>query len=118
MHGLLATHRGLVPLAGILLCGAGGIILTQLSFQVGALGATLPANLAADPVVGVVLGAVLLREHIPLSAGHLILYVLLPGRGRGRGDPARRSDGRRHGDAAVRPSPPDPAPPSDGPAPR
>jgi drug/metabolite transporter (DMT)-like permease len=76
VHALLATHRGLVPLAGILLCGTGGIVLTQLSFQVGALGATLPANLAADPVMGVVLGAVLLREHIPLSTGHLILYVL------------------------------------------
>ncbi len=76
VHGLLATQRGLVPLAGILLCGAGGIVLTQLSFQVGALGATLPANLATDPLMGVVLGAVLLREHIPLSAGHLILYVM------------------------------------------
>ena len=37
--------------------GAGGIVLTQLSFQVGALGATLPANLATDPLTGVVLGA-------------------------------------------------------------
>ena len=53
LHGLLGHARaGWCPLAGIVLCGAGGIILTQLSFQVGALGATLPANLAADPLIG------------------------------------------------------------------
>ena len=74
-HALFATHRGLVPLIGILVLGGGGILLTQLSFQVGALSATLPANLAVDPVVGVVLGAVLLREHIPLSPLHLVAYV-------------------------------------------
>jgi hypothetical protein len=47
-----------------------------MSFQIGALGATLPANLAADPLTGVVLGAVLLKEHIPLTPGHLVAYVL------------------------------------------
>lgn len=76
LHGLLATPRGLVPLAGIALLGIGGIILTQMSFQVGALGATLPANLAVDPLIAVLLGAVLLHEHVPLSAGHLIAYSL------------------------------------------
>jgi drug/metabolite transporter (DMT)-like permease len=76
IDGLVAHPRGLVPLAGLVLLGAAGIILTQMSFQVGALGATLPANLATDPLMGVLLGATLLREHIPLSAGHLVLYVL------------------------------------------
>ncbi len=76
LGALFTSARGLVPLGGILVCGAGGILLTQLSFQVGALGATLPANLATDPVTGVLLGAVLLHEHIPLSAGHLVLYTL------------------------------------------
>ena len=78
-HGLtsLFTHaRGLVPLAGIALLGIAGIILTQMSFQIGALGATLPANLAADPLMGVALGAVLLRERIPMTVGHLCAYVL------------------------------------------
>lgn len=75
MHALLATHRGIVPLIGILVLGGGGILLTQLSFQVGALSATLPANLAVDPVVGVVLGAILLREHIPLTPLHLVAYL-------------------------------------------
>jgi drug/metabolite transporter (DMT)-like permease len=76
IHGLLATPRGLVPLIGIAVLGVGAIVLTQMSFQVGALGATLPANLAADPLVAVLLGVVLLREHIPLSVGHLAAYLL------------------------------------------
>jgi drug/metabolite transporter (DMT)-like permease len=74
-HGLLGTSRGLVPLAGILLLGVAGIVLTQMSFQVGALAATLPASLAVDPLIGVVLGAILLHEHIPLSPAHCIAYV-------------------------------------------
>lgn len=76
LHALLASPRGIVLLAGIVLLGAGGIVLTQLSFQIGALGATLPANLAADPLMAVFLGAALLREHVPLSTGHLIAYAL------------------------------------------
>ena len=75
LGALFTTHRGLVALIGIIVLGAAGIALTQLSFQVGALGATLPANLAADPAMGVIFGAVLLREHIPLSVPHLIGYV-------------------------------------------
>lgn len=74
-HALIASPRGLVPLAGIVLLGISGIVLTQISFQVGALGATLPANLAADPLVAVLLGAVLLREHFPLSPLHLVAYI-------------------------------------------
>jgi drug/metabolite transporter (DMT)-like permease len=75
-HGLIATPRGLVPLASIALLGLGGIVLTQLSFQVGALAATLPANLAADPVTGVVFGAILLKEYVPTDAWHCVAYAL------------------------------------------
>jgi hypothetical protein len=75
-HGLFVGHRGLVPLVGIVVLGAGGIILTQVSFQVGALGATLPANLAVDPLMGVLLGAVLLSERVPYTAWHLAAYTL------------------------------------------
>jgi drug/metabolite transporter (DMT)-like permease len=75
LHGLLATPRGIVPIACIVLLGIAGIVLTQISFQVGALGATLPANLAADPLFAVFLGIVLLRERIPLGAGHIAVYV-------------------------------------------
>lgn len=73
----LVTHaRGFVPVCGIVVLGIAGIVLTSMSFQIGALGATLPANLAIDPLMGVALGAVLLREHIPMTAGHLAIYAL------------------------------------------
>lgn len=75
-HGLLASPRGLVPLAGIIILGTGGIILTQMSFQVGALGATLPANLAVDPLMGVLLGSALLSERVPVTPWHLVAYTL------------------------------------------
>lgn len=75
-HGLVASQRGLVPLAGIVVLGFGGIVLTQVSFQVGALTATLPANLSADPLTAVLLGAILLREHIPIGPWHLFGYSL------------------------------------------
>jgi drug/metabolite transporter (DMT)-like permease len=75
LHALLATPRGIVPLAGIVLLGIAGIVLTQVSFQVGALAATLPANLVADPMFAVLLGVVLLREHIPMTPWHLVAYT-------------------------------------------
>lgn len=76
MHDLIETPRGFVPLIGIVLLGFGGIVLTQVSFQIGALGATLPANLSADPLAAVLLGAILLHERIPLGPWHLLGYVL------------------------------------------
>jgi drug/metabolite transporter (DMT)-like permease len=76
LHGLFATGRGLVPLIGVALLGLGGIVLTQMSFQVGALAATLPASLATDPFTGVLIGALLLRESLPHDVGHLIAYSL------------------------------------------
>lgn len=78
-HGLFHTWRGLVPLMGIALLGLGGIILTQVSFQVGALSATLPANLATDPFTGVLIGALLLREHLPFTFWHCVGYALCLG---------------------------------------
>ncbi|MDQ2961470.1 MAG: DMT family transporter [Candidatus Dormibacteraeota bacterium] len=76
----LFTHpRGYVPLIGAFLVGMSGIVLTQLSFQMGALGATLPANLVVDPLTGVVLGAALLREHLPTSPWHVVVYVVCIG---------------------------------------
>jgi drug/metabolite transporter (DMT)-like permease len=76
VYGLFHTGRGLVSLMGIVLLGLGGIVLTQVSFQVGALAATLPANLATDPFVGVLIGALLLGEHLPLSPAHVVGYAL------------------------------------------
>ena len=95
-----AHVSGFMPVIGVLVVGALSIILTQVSFQVGSLGASFPANLAAAPVVAVILGAVLLREHVPSSpvyivgyAGCLIAIVLGL-------DPARRSTRRADEPAA------------------
>ncbi len=41
---LVTTGRGVIPLIGIALLGVSGIVLTQMSFQIGQLAATLPAN--------------------------------------------------------------------------
>ena len=75
VSALFTSWRGLVPLIGIVALGTGGIILTQVSFQIGHLAATLPANLAADPVTAVLIGALLLHEHIPLAPGYLCGYI-------------------------------------------
>jgi drug/metabolite transporter (DMT)-like permease len=76
VHGLLASKHGLIPIAGMVLVGVAGIVLTQMSFQVGSLAATLPVNLAADPLLAVVLGAIILHERLPISVGHIIVYLL------------------------------------------
>ena len=76
VHGLFVSPRGLVPLISVVLLGIGGLIMTQVSFQVGALAATLPANLAADPFTGVLIGALLLRERIPVDPAHLVGYAV------------------------------------------
>jgi hypothetical protein len=56
--------------------GVLGMALTQVSFQVGALAASFPANKATDPVAAVVLGAVLLHERVPAGPVHLLGYLL------------------------------------------
>lgn len=75
-RGLLTRADGLVPVIGLAVLGGLGIVLTQVSFQVGALAASFPANKAADPVAAVILGAVLLREHVPSGGAHVCVYVL------------------------------------------
>jgi drug/metabolite transporter (DMT)-like permease len=76
VHGVIASSHGLVPIAGMILVGCAGIVLTQMSFQIGTLAATLPANLAADPLVAVALGAIILHERLPLSVLHIVVYLL------------------------------------------
>jgi drug/metabolite transporter (DMT)-like permease len=73
--GVLTAANGLVPLIGLLVLGGLGMTLTQVSFQVGALAASFPANKSADPVAAVVLGAVLLHQHVPSSPAHIVVYV-------------------------------------------
>lgn len=74
--GLFTTAAGLVPLVGTAVVGALGMALTQASFQIGALAAGLPANESAAPVAAVVLGSVLLHEHVPTGSGRLLVYGL------------------------------------------
>ncbi|MEP7179647.1 MAG: DMT family transporter [Pseudonocardiales bacterium] len=78
LHGLLQA-AGLVPLLGVVVLGVLGMTLTQISFQVGALAASFPANKSADPVAAVILGAVLLHEHVPAGAAHIVAYLLCLG---------------------------------------
>jgi drug/metabolite transporter (DMT)-like permease len=87
---------GWTLLIGVLLIGAAGVILTQISFQVGALGASFPANESAAPLVAVVLGGALLHENVPVSPGEVLAYaacfaVILAGTIRLANPPARRS---------------------------
>jgi drug/metabolite transporter (DMT)-like permease len=73
---VLAHPDGWVPLLCLLLVGTAALVLTQVSFQVGSLAASFPANEATAPVVAVVLGAALLHERLPLSVGHVTAYLL------------------------------------------
>jgi hypothetical protein len=73
---VLTQPDGWVPLVCLLLAGAAALVLTQVSFQVGSLAASFPANEATAPVVAVVLGAALLHERLPLSPGHVTAYLL------------------------------------------
>jgi len=76
-HGLAAFGhaRGLVPLVALIVMGAASMVLTQVSFQIGSIGASFPASLVADPVVAVILGGVLLSEHVPLSTWTALAYA-------------------------------------------
>jgi hypothetical protein len=65
-----------VPLGGLILVGALALVLTQTALQIGDLGASYPANLSADPVVAVVLGATVLGENIPTAPGQLVAYAV------------------------------------------
>jgi drug/metabolite transporter (DMT)-like permease len=68
------ASAGWGPLVGLLVVGAVALILTQVSFQVGALSASFPANEATAPVVAVALGAALLHEKVPGSLLALTAY--------------------------------------------
>ena len=72
----MVEPRGLAPLIILVLVGGASIALTQVAFQIGELGASFPANLVADPVVAITLGALLLHEDIPLGTGHIAAYLL------------------------------------------
>jgi hypothetical protein len=68
--------EGLVSLVILLALGGVSIALTQVAFRAGSLAASFPANLAADPVIAVILGAALLHENVSTSPGRVVGYVL------------------------------------------
>lgn len=72
----VTTTGGWVAVVGLVVMGAAALVLTQVSFQVGALAASFPANEATAPVVAVVLGAALLHERVPLTAATVTAYVV------------------------------------------
>ncbi len=75
----LGTARGITALAATLFVGAGAVAATQLSFQLGALGASFPANESVAPVAAVALGAALLHEHVPAALPFLLAYLACAG---------------------------------------
>lgn len=75
LRGLVTTANGLVPLVAVAVVGVLGMTLTQLSFQIGALAASFPANKSADPLVAVILGAALLHQRVPADAWRLLSYL-------------------------------------------
>lgn len=78
VHGWVGLRMptGWVPLAGVVVVGVFALVLTQISFQLGSLGASLPANEASAPFAAVAMGALLLHERIPVSDGALLAYAV------------------------------------------
>ncbi|HJQ02843.1 MAG TPA: DMT family transporter [Jatrophihabitans sp.] len=99
-HGVggFAHPAGLVPLVALVVLALGGYLLVQIGFQLGPLGASFPPNLILDPVVAVVLGALLLGEHVPVGpiqlAGYLVALLLAGWAAVRLADPADRGRGR------------------------
>jgi len=71
----LQRPAGWAPLLGLALVGTVAVIVTQVSFQLGPLGASFPANEVAAPVVAVALGAVVLHEKVPASPAAVTAYA-------------------------------------------
>lgn len=75
LHSVFTSARGWVPLVCALALGVGGMTFAMISFQIGKLPAVLPTNLACDPLSAVLFGSLVLRQHIPSSAGHILAYI-------------------------------------------
>lgn len=66
----------LVAVAVLVPAAVAGIALVQVSFQHDGIGAGYPADLTANPITAVVLGALLLHEDVPHSGRDLALFVV------------------------------------------
>jgi hypothetical protein len=79
--GAFATAPGLVATAGAVVLGLLGFALSQVAFRAGNLAASFPAMLVCDPLIAVVLGALLLHETVrgaPLAVvGYLACLAVI-----------------------------------------
>jgi len=63
----LATTEQIPAVAGLLLLGTAGLVISQAAFQIGALQVALPTLTVVDPVVSVALAAVVLHESLRVN---------------------------------------------------
>ena len=64
-------------LYAVLAVGAGGLLLSQLTFQAGPLTASLPATATADPLVSIVIGVAVYDEQLRGGSGITVALCLL-----------------------------------------
>lgn len=75
-RGALADPDALVAAALLVPSAVAGLVLLQFAFRTEPLGASYPADLTANPVTAVVLGALLLHEEIPHSPIDVIVFAV------------------------------------------
>jgi drug/metabolite transporter (DMT)-like permease len=75
-HGGIELALTTWPLYALLVIGAAGIYVQQLSFQAGALQASLPIITVLEPLIAALLGLTLLHEQLRASGPRLGLLVL------------------------------------------
>ena len=67
---------GIAAVVCLVIVGATALATGQLSFQMGSLAASLPAQTIADPIVAVLLGPSVLGEHVALSGGRVVVHAV------------------------------------------
>jgi hypothetical protein len=70
------TARGLVALIGAVVVGLSGFALSQVAFRAGNLATSFPAMLVIDPLVAVVLGAVVMHETVRSGPAPVAGYAI------------------------------------------
>jgi hypothetical protein len=67
----------LVQRSALVVVSVAGTLLQQSAFQAGELGASLPTMIVGEPVVAVVIGAVVLQEELRANGAEWALVVVL-----------------------------------------
>jgi hypothetical protein len=65
-----------VSVALAIVGAAAGLVLAQLAYRTGGLGAPLATQILVDPIVAVTVGIALLREPVALTPAHVALGLL------------------------------------------